>query len=447
MSFVPTRVIDIELSQPLGTLERLHRYGSVYALVRLHGRPVGSVELPVEHGQVSEVLLRRAVLEQLNWPLINRHLAEMLFAPELPPVLRATTLPYSLPAPTVASATPSPGARPRLTVAVCTRNRAQSLRLCLDALVALDYEPLELLVIDNAPSDDSTERLVRRYPQVRYVREPRPGLNWARNRAIIEAGGEILAYTDDDVVVDAGWARALADIFVENAEVMAVTGLVVPYELEAESQALFEQYGGFGRGYERQWYRVSREDGELTARLYGWTGRFGTGANMAFRRSLFAQIGHFDPALDVGTVTNGGGDLEMFFRVLKGGHLLAYEPAAIVRHRHRRDRKSLSKQIAANGVGFSAYLVCCFLAHRDERLAIIRFWFWWLRVWHAPRALRSLLGREPFPRDMVLAEFWGYFVGLTRYQQARRNAEAIAHRFGPALPSTEPADQMELATR
>ena len=52
----------------------------------------------------------------------------------------------------------------------------------------------------------------RGYPQVRYVCEPRPGLNWARNRAIAEARGEIIAYTDDDVVVDRGWVRALAGV-------------------------------------------------------------------------------------------------------------------------------------------------------------------------------------------------------------------------------------------
>ena len=53
--------------------------------------------------------------------------------------------------------------------------------------------------------------------------------------------------------------RALASVFAEDAEVMAVTGLVVPYELDTEAQILFEQYGGFARGFERQWYRVNCE--------------------------------------------------------------------------------------------------------------------------------------------------------------------------------------------
>ena len=155
---------------------------------------------------------------------------------------------------------------PLVTVAVCTRDRTAQLAGCLDSLGRLDYPALDVLVVDNAPSDPATARLVgERYPQVRYVCEPRPGLNWARNRAIAEARGEIIAYTDDDVVVDPGWVRALAHVFAQHPEVMAVTGLVVPYELETEAQMFFERYGGFGRGFERKWYPVDRQSsGQLT---------------------------------------------------------------------------------------------------------------------------------------------------------------------------------------
>ena len=77
------------------------------------------------------------------------------------------------------------------------------------------------------------------YPEMRYVCEPRPGLNWARNRAIIEAQGEIIAYTDDDCLVDPGWVRSFVQVFMENPEAAAVTGLVLPAELETEAQNLF----------------------------------------------------------------------------------------------------------------------------------------------------------------------------------------------------------------
>lgn len=90
---------------------------------------------------------------------------------------------------------------------------------------------------------------------MRYVCEPLPGLDNARNRAALTAHGEIVAYTDDDVVVDVNWVRGLAEVFVLDVDVTAVTGLVLPLELETESQALFEEYGGFSRGFNRTWNR------------------------------------------------------------------------------------------------------------------------------------------------------------------------------------------------
>ena len=93
------------------------------------------------------------------------------------------------------------------------------------------------LQLKNETTGDATELLVRgRHARVRYVREPKPGLDHARNRALTEATGSILAFTDDDVVVDPAWALALTTAFAADPEAMVVTGLVVPYELETDAQ-------------------------------------------------------------------------------------------------------------------------------------------------------------------------------------------------------------------
>jgi GT2 family glycosyltransferase len=321
------------------------------------------------------------------------------------------------------------GAMPSMTVAVCTRDRTGDLKRCLDSLVNVDYPALDLLVVDNAPSNDATERLVRgSYPNVRYICEPRPGLDWARNRAIAEAGSDIIAYTDDDAVADPGWASALARVFAEHPEVMAVTGLVVPYELETGAQILFESYGGFGRGFSRGWYRLDRDSGKDWFHI--GAGRFGTGANMAFRRSVFEHIGSFDPALDVGTVTNGGGDLEMFFRVLQEEYTLVYEPNAIIRHRHRRSYEELRTQLRNHGIGLYSYFVCSAMAYPEMRLAFIRFGLWWLWHWDIRRLLISFVRPARMPRYLILAELYGAFIGLTRYRKARKVAASIKHNYG-----------------
>ena len=396
--------------------------GAQWVLVRLHGAPLGYV-FPPETG-CSAQELRRLAIRELEWPIAAHLAGDSIGSSERVPSPDA-----AMPA-----ACPRRQLNPsgRITAVVCTRNRASQLGECLDALAALDYprDLLDLLVVDNAPADSATRDLVARYPHVRYACEPRPGLDWARNRGIREARGDIIAFTDDDVSVDPGWVRAIAAAFAEEPHAMCVTGLVVPDQIDTPAQALFEAYGGFGRGFDRRVHRVS--PGEAAGRKYGGTGRFGTGANMAFRRSFFEREGMFDPALDVGTPTNGGGDLEMFFRVLKTGHALVYEPAALVRHRHRRDYAALRTQLANNGIGFYAYLTRTARVYPSERLGILRLGVWWLCSWHGRRLLRAIVRPRAFPLDLILTEIKGSFVGLRRYEVSRRAADALRAAGDPS---------------
>lgn len=426
----PVKLIDVELNEPAADILGLDGYVHLRALVRLHGAPIGYVELPVTGDRCAAATLRRAILEKHNWSIMHHLLSDLVALPFSPGKLSVASL-VDVPHPVV------DGELPTVTVAVCTRDRSDDLRICLDAIQRLEYPALDLLVVDNAPSDASTERLIQTaFPRVRYVQEPRPGLNWARNRAILEARGEIIAYTDDDVMVDPNWVNALVRVFIGDPKAMAVTGLVVPYELETEAQALFESYGGFGRGFKRRWHRLHQEKHHRWANL--GTGQLGTGANMAYRLSLFEQVMGFDPALDVGTVTNGGGDLEMFYRVLKSGHTLVYEPDAMVRHRHRRDYTQLRSQITNNGVGLASFWVRSAMAYPGEWKAAVRMWLWWLWRWHLRRLAISLVQPARFPRELILAELKGFFVGLTRYQKARRVAARLADHWGPVDQSLTP---------
>lgn len=410
--FAPTKVLDIELSEPILEIKGQDGYAALQVLVRLHGVPLGYVDLPAHLSGHEISYIKAAILEKNSHGLLRQLLSDALAttgACGFGPALVNTGLHHSA------------GTLPSLTVVVCSRDRTDELATCLDGLSHLDYPNLEIVVVDNAPSTDATERLVRAsHPAVRYVREPRPGLDWARNRGIAEAQGDIVAFTDDDVVVDPMWAMALARVFAENPEVMAVTGLVAPFELETEAQVLFERYGGFGRGFERKWFRLASGKNRLAAPECAGAGKYGTGANMAYRRCVFDAIGTFDPALDVGTPTNGGGDLEMFFRVLKEGYTLVYEPRAIVRHRHRRDYARLLVQIRNNGIGFYSHLVRSALAYPEERAALARFGLWWFWFWSVRRLIASVLGRYDFPRDLILAELFGSLRGLRRYGVSTR---------------------------
>jgi len=442
LNFRPIKVMDIELSRPLPTIEGLNGYGAIQALIRLHGTPVGYVRLPVLGDCCSAEAFEEAILEEHSWAILRRFLYDGLTTMATCGRLRMEDLIHSV-HPEVRI-----GPRPLVTVAVCSRDRTADLALCLDSLQGLSYPFLDLLVVDNAPSSNATEILVReKYPHMRYIREERPGLNWARNRAIVEARGEIIAYTDDDVVVDPGWITALVNIFAENPEVMAVTGLVVPDELETEAQILFEKkWGGFGKGFERKWYRA--DGNRRVGKVYGSPGKLGSGANMAFRVGVFGRIGYFDPALDAGTPADGGGDLEMFFRFLKEGYTLVYEPRAIVRHRHRRDFADLQRQLTTWGTGFYSHLLRSAFAYPEERLTL----FWLGTEQFMRRNIRyglvsSLRELSPVVRDLLCAELWGALKAPFRYRKSRSVAVKIEQTFGPLLPAPEPTISSRLIPR
>ncbi len=149
--------------------------------------------------------------------------------------------------------------------------------------------------------------------------------------------------------MDAHWLLQLAKAFSLTNDVTCVTGLVAPLELETPAQILFEEYGGFSKGFSRRVYDMA--DNHPGEPLFPYTaGRFGTGASMAFRADFLRSVGGFDPALQCAM------DIAAFFQTIKRGHKLVYEPAALAYHCHRRGYAELQKQIYNYGVGLTAYL-------------------------------------------------------------------------------------------
>lgn len=427
-SFRPLKVSEVELSQPLPSFEGLNQYEFIRLLVRLHGTPLGYLNLPLPNGSCSTVAIKAAVLKELSGKLIQQLTIDALTAANLCKGLSIQDVVHRVHSPQSLEDTP------KVTVVVCTRNRTVDLKRCLDTLVQLEYPDLEILVIDNAPVGDATENLVENYPDVRYVRELRPGLSWARNRAIIEAQGDYLAYTDDDVLVDKNWVTALVRTFRQYPDATAVTGLVAPYELEHESQILFERHGGFGKGFETNVFSNGKNQA-VPWYLLG-TGQCGTGANMAFDRHALISVGGFNPVLGAGTATRGCEDLEIFFRILRAGQSLVYEPAALVWHRHRRDYKTLREQLANNGVGLYSYFLHGFLNFSAERWSFLLLALWWL--WHGNlrRLWISVKYPNRFHKDLIWAEFLGCFRGLPAYFEARKQAKKLKVSKFPSLELT-----------
>lgn len=360
-SAAPLPVVDIDLAEPgafrrPGGGVRTRPSGRALGLVRFHGRPLGMAE--ASGGGPEELWQALAAAAVRDFAVTDED-----------------------PGPDEPRRTPveAPVRTPAISVIVATRNRAGMLRDCLDSLLAQTYPRFEVIVVDNAPADTTTEELVRREydggtrPVVRYLREPVPGLARAHNRGLGAARGGISAFTDDDTLVDPLWLTALAAPFLADPRTGCVTGLIVPAELDTEAQLALERHGAFAKGYAPRVWSLRAPPADP---LFPFTaGRFGSGANMAFRTELLRDLGGFDPATGVGTPAHGGDDLLSFFRVLARGRSLAYEPAAIVWHRHKRTPEALDAQAFGYGAGFGAYLAG----------AIV----------HEPRMLPALLRRLP----------------------------------------------------
>jgi GT2 family glycosyltransferase len=335
--FEPVQLLQLELSgpglvglAPSGVAGLPYRRARV--LVRDRGRPVGATEIPLIDGRPAP-----GALEQVRAD----------FA--------ATPSRTAQPDGDEAVGGAMPGGL-RATVVVATHNRPDALARCLRSLRATGYPDLRVIVVDNAPDDDATEQLVSRdFPEVRYVREDVPGLARAHNAALPLVETPVVAFTDDDVVVDPDWARALVAQFATSPRIACVTGLIWPAELETPGQVAVDGHGGFGKGFEWRMFNLngSRPDDPL----FPYTaGSLGSGANMAFRTDVLRGLGGFDPALGAGSPGRGGDDLAAFYDVVTAGWSLVYEPAAIVHHHHRKDVEAVKMQAANYGAGLGAYL-------------------------------------------------------------------------------------------
>ncbi|MDX2675852.1 glycosyltransferase [Streptomyces sp. NY05-11A] len=300
-------------------------HGPVFVLVRQGGRPVGTLL-----GQVPEGADPKAVLVDLA---VREHRA---------------------PGP---ARLPGPKSVPFTTVVIATRERAGLLAHALDSLLAQDHPDFEIVVVDNAPVTDATRDLVtHKYAErVRYVTEPAPGLAVAHNKGVEAAHGEVIAFTDDDVVADPRWLTELTAPFTADPRLGCATGLILPARLRTPAQVLLESHGGFAKGFTARTYDPYEPPADEP--LFPFTaGRFGSGASMAFRTEVLRAVGGFDPATGAGTLARGGDDLYGFVRVLAEGHRLHYTPQALVWHRHRETWQDLETQAYGYGAGLTAYL-------------------------------------------------------------------------------------------
>jgi GT2 family glycosyltransferase len=427
--FRPWRVVHLALDEPLPELTGEAEIGGLFLVFWAADVPLGHIQLPAEQLPVPATELRQRAAE-----VVAPALGDRLFQDGFRSVPRDAGYPDehggAVPLDellqcerplarfrrlwTARDQAARSAVRPTVSVIVCTRDRPHDLARCLAALGRGSRVADEVIVVDNAPATRATRGVVESFPGVRYLLEPKPGLSAARNAGVRAAGGEILAFTDDDVEVHPEWVSRLARSF-EDEKALALTGLVLPAELRTESQWLFEsEFGGFSQGYRQL---VFDTEFQRRTKRYGvpvW--RIGAGANMAFRREAFREVGLFHELLGAGAA-GCSEDSDLWYRLLRRGWTCRYDPAVVVFHRHRADLGALHRQMHAYMKGHVATLLLQAEQHRDAgnlyRLAASLPWH------YAKKGIYGLLFGYRGRRRTVPAEVRGCLAGVGFYFRHR----------------------------
>jgi cellulose synthase/poly-beta-1,6-N-acetylglucosamine synthase-like glycosyltransferase len=275
------------------------------------------------------------------------------------------------------------------------------------------------------------------------ISETRSGVSYARNAGIISSRGDIVVTVDDDVTMSPDWLEKLVGHFA-RPEVLIVTGNVLPLETITPAARLFETYGGLGRGEKlfevnQRWFNRFRFRAVPTWELGGT-------ANAAFRSSGFGDpsMGMMEETLGPGMPTGVGEDTYLFYRWLKAGATLVYEPSAFVWHKHRAELPALRHQIYNYSKGHVAYHLVTLVRDGDLR-ALFRLAFG-LPITHLARIVRRLPRRSKHPLlRLTLIEIAGNLVGpwslCQAYRRVKREGRCALHVATPKRRLSQTATQ------
>lgn len=214
---------------------------------------------------------------------------------------------------------------PQISVVVCTYNRDQFIKKCLDCLAhqTLSKAFYEMIIVDNRSTDDTAtivKSFIASHPElnIRYVFETNKGLSFARNRGIAEAQSNIISYIDDDAEATPGFLESILDFLKQHHDVVGVGGKVIPLYSESKEPKWMNKYlNGF----------VAKVDLGEEVLHYNKKIKYPAGCNMTYRKEILQKAGGFNNKL-----TFRSDDKYIFFEVKKISGNIYYLPEAIVYH-------------------------------------------------------------------------------------------------------------------
>jgi len=301
-----------------------------------------------------------------------------------------------------------------LSIVVCTRNRVDNLRRCIDTLFAVrTSQKWELVIIDNG-SEDGTADFLRLltspsvYPTLRTAFQTKRGLGAARNTGWRTASGEIIAFTDDDCYVAPDYVDAIVSVFSNKPDWGFAGGRILLYDPTDLAMAINPRDNPL----------------QLRANTYVEVGVI-QGANMAFRRKTLERIGGFDENLGAGTKFNCE-DLDAAASALWTGISGGYDPRPTVYHHHgRKSAREKRSTLIRYAQGRGAYHAK-FVLHRESRSLYLKTWKNRILL-----DLRGMLGTARRGRLPEFTDFMHEIYGGAKYFIWRSYHSLRAQREAP----------------
>ncbi len=337
-------------------------------------------------------------------------------------------------------------ARRSVSVVITTCGDPVKLERCLTSVLACDHDQFEVIVVENRPDSPVTYRMLEQRfgheSRVRYVEQRRRGLSIARNAGLAIAENELIAFIDDDVVVDSAWLARAAAAFNRSDDVACVTGLILPLELENETQLLLERFMTLSKGFVPRTLHLPESWKEYPLLPYT-PGAVGSGANTFLHAGVAEELGGFDPSLGTGTPAAGGEDLDLYIRLLREGYTIAYEPGAIVWHPHPSAPSQLRRQVYRYGVGLGATMTKQLVGGPDRR-EFLRAIPGGIAYTLDPASRKNAGTSGAYPARLRWLERLGMVVGPLAYMAS---VVKVVGRRPPATPRRTTADGRVLYLR
>lgn len=212
--------------------------------------------------------------------------------------------------------------RRRFSVIVCTRNGRDRIGGCLASILRMDHPRFETIVVDDGSDDGTAEFVAGRFPTVRLLRLDPVGLSAARNAGAAVAGGEILAYTDDDCEPDREWLARLERVFADGRFAAAGGPNLPPGPRNWHEAVVCAAPGAPSH------VMLDDEEAEHLP-----------GCNLAVTKAAFESIGGFDPRF-----RTAGDDVDFCWRLRDAGYRLGFAPGAFVWHWRRPSIRAFLRQ-------------------------------------------------------------------------------------------------------